>query len=92
MQSWPSQTSVVPRLTSLATSITFTVLGTITGRKLRLCGAMGVRQKPLTGGLRIGPPALTLYAVEPLGVLTIIPSPCTFTPKSPSVPSESSTM
>jgi hypothetical protein len=35
---------------------------------------MGVMRRDLTSGWTIGPPALRLYAVEPVGVLIKIPS------------------
>src|SRR6185436_19524077 len=56
------------------------------------CGASGVMQMASTLGLMIGPPAATLYAVEPLGVETMMPSPKQRTPGSLSVPSSSSIM
>src|SRR5437867_2050546 len=72
--------------------ITVLVPGITTGRNDRLCGASGVMQMPSTPGEIIGPPAATLYAVEPLGVETITPSPNNRTPLSLSVPRVSSIM
>jgi hypothetical protein len=46
-------------------------------RKDRLCGAMGVIMMHGTLGATIGPPADMLYAVDPDGVATMSPSPCT---------------
>src|SRR5438034_4123865 len=63
-----------------------------TGRNERLCGQIGVMQNASTSGLMIGPPAETLYAVEPLDVETITPSPKYRTPASPSAAISSSIM
>lgn len=46
---------------------------------------MGVRQRPLTPGATIGPPALTLYAVDPMGEATMSPSPLNAGPGWPSM-------
>ena len=45
------------------------------GRIVRLCGDMGVRTTARHEGDIIGPPALSEYAVDPVGVDTMIPSP-----------------
>ena len=50
--------------------------GTTSGRKERLCGAMGVMRVPGTLGATMGPPADMLYAVDPDGVAMIRPSTC----------------
>lgn len=55
-------------LTTLFSEIT-------TVRSERLCGQIGVMTSAGTVGLTIGPPAETLYAVLPLLVATITPSP-----------------
>jgi hypothetical protein len=44
------------------------------GLTLRLCGAIGVITKLLEDGANIGPPQLSEYAVDPVGVATINPS------------------
>src|SRR4051794_29858411 len=73
--SCPSQKSVVPGFTRTATITTGEALETTTGRNDKECGQIGVTQNASTSGETIGPPAETLYAVEPEGVATIIPSP-----------------
>src|SRR5690606_32410743 len=45
-----------------------------TGRTLRLCGDTGVITKLPLPGIMMGPPQLNEYAVDPVGVATIIPS------------------
>ena len=45
---------------------------------------MGVKRMPGTCGWTIEPPAATLYAVEPVGVEMMMPSPCTAVTKTPS--------
>ena len=47
----------------------------IKGRKVRLCGATGVIQRQLFSGVIIGPLHDREYAVEPVGVAVITPSP-----------------
>ena len=54
--------------TSLESGITI-------GRIVRLCGANGVSRNEWHEGAKIGPPALNEYAVEPVGVEMITPSP-----------------
>jgi hypothetical protein len=44
------------------------------GRTLRLCGEIGVTTMFPDPGKTIGPPQLSEYAVEPVGVATISPS------------------
>ena len=48
----------------------------MSGRKDRLCGQMGVNRMHGTCGCTMEPPAARLYAVDPVGVATISPSPC----------------
>ena len=48
--------------------------GTTRGRFVRLCGAKGVITATSELGEIIGPPALRLYAVEPVAVETSKPS------------------
>ena len=48
---------------------------TTTGRKASVCAAMAVTHMARTFGAMMGPPAETLYAVDPAGVQTIRPSP-----------------
>ncbi len=50
-------------------------LGSISGLKLNECGDNGVKHIHYVFGLTIDPPAAILYAVEPVGVAIIIPSP-----------------
>src|SRR5688500_17524704 len=71
----PSQNSVVPGFTLAATSTSELRDETTTGRNERLCGQIGVTQKASTPLSTIGPPADRLYAVEPLGVAAMTPSP-----------------
>ena len=40
-----------------------------------MCAQIGVRSTPGTSGCTIEPPAASEYAVEPVGVATITPSP-----------------
>ena len=39
-----------------------------------MCAAIGVTTMASTPGTTIGPPALSEYAVEPVGVATMMPS------------------
>src|SRR5438128_2500206 len=86
----PSQKSVVPSFTRTACTNTVLCDETTTGRNERLCGQMGVMQNASTSGLMIGPPAETLYAVDPLGVETSTPSPKYRIPSSPFAPNSNS--
>lgn len=54
-----------------------TPAGTTIGLKLRECGHMGVTMIAGTEGCIMDAPAATAYAVLPVGVDTIKPSPCT---------------
>jgi hypothetical protein len=54
------------------------------GRKLRVCGQIGVITNAGTDGAIIGPPALMEYAVDPVGLATIKPSLFTLVTHSPS--------
>ena len=47
----------------------------MTERLDRACAQMGVMAKTRASGLMIGPPADSEYAVEPVGELTMRPSP-----------------
>src|SRR5271156_6815116 len=88
----PSQKSVVPSFTFAATIVTQLSEEITSGRNDRLCGQIGGMHIACTGGLRFGPPADTLYAVDPLGVETITPSPKYLTSLSPSARTSNSTM
>src|SRR5688572_13960290 len=88
----PSQNNVVPGFTRDALITTVIFEDTTTGRNERLCGQMGVMQMASTDASMMGPPAETLYAVDPLGVATMTPSPKYRTPLSPSARSSSSIM
>jgi len=58
-----------------STSKDKTLLSDITiGLTLKLCGATGVIIKQPESGKTIGPPQLSEYPVEPVGVLMINPS------------------
>ena len=48
--------------------------GITNGRAFKLCGAIGVITNPFTSGVKIGPPQLSEYPVEPVGVEMIKPS------------------
>ena len=50
------------------------VSGTIKGRILMLCGAIGFKIQQAVSGDTIGPPLLKEYPVEPVGVAMISPS------------------
>src|SRR5437763_16890376 len=50
------------------------VSATIIERFVRTCGQIGVITRTPDSGSRIGPPAESEYAVEPVGVATIKPS------------------
>src|SRR2546423_1913063 len=59
----------------LCTSILIsTVSRTTSGRCVSECGQTGLMTNASTDGIRIGPPAASEYAVEPVGVETITPS------------------
>ncbi len=47
---------------------------TAIGRWVSACGATGTSAKAGTCGSRIGPPADSAYAVDPVGVATMRPS------------------
>ena len=57
--------------------------GKISGRKDRVWGQTGVKRMQGTEGATIGPPALSEYAVDPVGVAIIIPSACTVVKNAP---------
>ena len=50
------------------------VAGTTTGRLVSVCGQIGVTTNARTSGVTIGPPAASVYAVDPVGVATMSPS------------------
>lgn len=58
----------------LTRSVIFEVAGNTKGRKERLRGHIGVNTSADRDGWTIGPPALSEYAVDPVGVETINPS------------------
>lgn len=63
------------RLSSGFFRVTVVETGTIRGLKLRECGAKGVTQMHIALAYTIEPPADRLYAVLPVGVAMISPSP-----------------
>lgn len=50
--------------------------GNTSGRDVSECGQMGQKRMHGTSGCTMLPPAARLYAVLPVGVATIRPSPC----------------
>ena len=78
-----------PATISIATS---PESGTTIGRFERSCGAIGTTTQPAMPGCRIGPPAESAYAVEPVGEPTIRPSARRLATNSPSISIFSSTM
>ena len=54
---------------------TFDEAEVITPLESRLCGQIGSIPKTSASGIIIDPPAERLYPVEPVGVVTMIPSP-----------------
>src|SRR5207253_1622318 len=75
MPAWPSNDTMAP--SALLTSLTSTCAswGMTIGRLVRVWGLMGERISACTAGLRMGPPAAMEYAVEPVGVEMMSPSP-----------------
>ena len=72
----PSRATQPPLLPSLTFSILISDdAGKIRGRKLRECGAKGVKHIQCVLVSMIEPPEARLYAVEPVGVDIINPSP-----------------
>lgn len=61
----------------IRTVIVMLSVGRMIGRKLKLCGQIGVRQTTCAEGWTIDPPQLRLYAVLPVGVAISSPSPVT---------------
>ena len=51
--------------------------GKTRGRNDKLRGHIGVKTSALSEGCTMGPPAESEYAVDPVGVETIMPSDCT---------------
>ena len=58
-------------------TLSSTVAGMMMGRNESECGQIGVISMQGTVGCTIEPPADTEYAVEPVGVAMMSPSPCT---------------
>src|SRR3954453_2146187 len=54
--------------------VTTAVAGRTSGRTASVCGQIAVTTIASTVGTTIGPPADIEYAVEPVGVLTMMPS------------------
>src|SRR3954453_15677360 len=54
--------------------VTTAVAGRTSGRTASVCGQIAVTTIASTVGTTIGPPADIEYAVDPVGVLTMIPS------------------
>ena len=65
------------RPVGLHTTFNSTVAGIIIGRKESECGQIGVISMQGTVGCTMDPPADTEYAVDPVGVAMMRPSPCT---------------
>ena len=80
---WPSSVAIAPSSLLVRTTSISELAGTIRGRCVSVCGQIGVRINDGTAGLMIGPPAESEYAVEPVGVLTIRPSPRRFVTNCP---------
>ena len=57
--------------------------GTITVRAVNVCGQIGLSNIECVVGVTIGPPLESIYAVEPVGVATIVPSQVNFDRNSP---------
>ena len=70
----PGRAATVSRLSPPATS----------GGQQPPCGASGVNTNPLPPGASTGPPAASVYALEPSGVATTSPSPAKRMNSSPS--------
>ena len=70
------ESNVIRHNSSLSSTVNFilSVLEITIGLTLRLCGATGVITKLLVPGIKIGPPELKEYPVEPVGVEIINPS------------------
>ena len=73
----PSKLTVAcsPAYLKIGSKVKCPSAGKISGRWPKECGQMGVSKKTSTSGATIGPPAAKEYAVEPVGVETIMPSP-----------------
>ena len=71
---WPGSISIAIRLSPPATS----------GGQHPPCGASGVNTIPAAPGASTGPPAASVYALEPSGVATTMPSPAKRMNRSPS--------
>src|SRR6266550_865902 len=72
---WPSnETSTSSVHGGIGWIVTTAVAGRTRGRTASVCGQMAVTTMASTVGTTIGPPADIEYAVEPVGVLTMIPS------------------
>src|SRR4029077_3521779 len=72
---WPSnETSTSSVHGGIGCTVTTAVAGSTSGRTASVCGQMAVTTMASTVGTTIGPPADMEYAVDPVGVLTMIPS------------------
>src|SRR3989454_2972100 len=72
---WPSnETSTSSVHGGIGWIVTTAAAGKTSGRTASVCGQMAVTTMASTVGATIGPPADIEYAVEPVGVLTMIPS------------------
>src|SRR5947209_8315093 len=64
-------TGVIPACTTIRTVLDD---GMTTAREVRLCGEIGLIVRTSLRGTTIGPPLASEYAVDPVGVVTMIPS------------------
>src|SRR6267378_5987886 len=72
---WPSNDTRTSSLQGgIGWIVTTAVAARTSGRTARVCGQMAVTTIASTVGTTIGPPADIEYAVDPVGVLTMIPS------------------
>src|SRR4029077_8118336 len=72
---WPSnETSTSSVHGGIGCTVTTAVAGSTSGRTASVWGQMAVTTMASTVGTTIGPPADMEYAVDPVGVLTMIPS------------------
>ena len=71
---WPSTVTKSSSDASSACSVTSTLDGRITGRMASVCADTGVTTIVSSVGKTTGPPAERLYAVDPVGVDSTMPS------------------
>jgi hypothetical protein len=64
-------TGVMPAWTTMRTVLD---AGMTTARDVRLCGEIGLIVRTSLCGTTMGPPLASEYAVDPVGVVTMIPS------------------